>query len=145
MLIRNAMNHLASLRKEGKAGGHEKRLEAIIGMIEPGLPRSLRLEEQARFAIGYYHQRAERFTKPSATEETSTGPESNGEIASWTTAESPPIANRYDFAFFFDVTNGNPNGDPDAGNLPRVDPETQSRVGDGCLPEAQGPQLCGTR
>ena len=82
VLIRNAMNHLASLRKEGKAGGHEKRLEAIIGMIEPGLPRSLRLEEQARFAIGYYHQRAERFTKPSATEETSTGPESNGEIAS---------------------------------------------------------------
>ena len=35
-----------------------------------------------------------------------------------------PIANRYDFVFFFDVTNGNPNGDPDAGNLPRVDPET---------------------
>ena len=37
---------------------------------------------------------------------------------------SQPIANRYDFVFFFDVTNGNPNGDPDAGNLPRVDPET---------------------
>jgi CRISPR-associated protein Csd2 len=31
---------------------------------------------------------------------------------------------RHDFAFLFDVTNGNPNGDPDAGNLPRVDPET---------------------
>lgn len=31
---------------------------------------------------------------------------------------------RYDFAFFFDVSNGNPNGDPDAGNLPRMDPET---------------------
>lgn len=33
-------------------------------------------------------------------------------------------AKRHDFAFLFDVTNGNPNGDPDAGNLPRMDPET---------------------
>lgn len=31
---------------------------------------------------------------------------------------------RYDFVVFFDVQDGNPNGDPDAGNLPRVDPET---------------------
>ena len=36
----------------------------------------------------------------------------------------PAIQNRYDFVFLFDVTNGNPNGDPDAGNLPRLDPET---------------------
>lgn len=35
-----------------------------------------------------------------------------------------PIANRYDFVLLFDVTRGNPNGDPDAGNLPRLDPET---------------------
>jgi CRISPR-associated protein Csd2 len=34
-----------------------------------------------------------------------------------------PIS-RYDFVFFFDVINGNPNGDPDASNLPRMDPET---------------------
>ena len=34
------------------------------------------------------------------------------------------IQNRYDFVLFFDVANGNPNGDPDAGNLPRMDPET---------------------
>jgi CRISPR-associated protein Csd2 len=34
------------------------------------------------------------------------------------------LANRYDFVFIFDVKNGNPNGDPDAGNLPRLDPET---------------------
>jgi len=32
--------------------------------------------------------------------------------------------NRYDFVYLFDVTSGNPNGDPDAGNLPRLDPET---------------------
>lgn len=35
-----------------------------------------------------------------------------------------PLANRYDIVFLFDVINGNPNGDPDAGNLPRMDPET---------------------
>lgn len=35
-----------------------------------------------------------------------------------------PIKNRYDFIILFDVENGNPNGDPDAGNMPRVDPET---------------------
>ena len=34
------------------------------------------------------------------------------------------IRNRYEFVILFDVENGNPNGDPDAGNLPRVDPET---------------------
>ncbi|MCI8817506.1 MAG: type I-C CRISPR-associated protein Cas7/Csd2 [Angelakisella sp.] len=34
------------------------------------------------------------------------------------------IKNRYDFVILFDVENGNPNGDPDAGNLPRTDPET---------------------
>ncbi|MGI6230361.1 MAG: type I-C CRISPR-associated protein Cas7/Csd2 [Tractidigestivibacter sp.] len=35
-----------------------------------------------------------------------------------------PISNRYDFVFFYDVENGNPNGDPDAGNMPRIDSET---------------------
>lgn len=34
------------------------------------------------------------------------------------------ITHRYEFVYLFDVTNGNPNGDPDAGNLPRLDPET---------------------
>lgn len=41
---------------------------------------------------------------------------------------------RYDFVFLFDVKDGNPNGDPDAGNLPRIDPETgQGLVTDVCL------------
>lgn len=45
-----------------------------------------------------------------------------------------PINNRYDFVLFFDVKDGNPNGDPDAGNLPRVDPETgHGLVTDVCL------------
>ena len=34
------------------------------------------------------------------------------------------ITHRYEFVYLFDVINGNPNGDPDAGNLPRLDPET---------------------
>ncbi len=42
--------------------------------------------------------------------------------------------NRYDFVFLYDVQDGNPNGDPDAGNLPRVDAETgQGLVTDVCL------------
>lgn len=32
-----------------------------------------------------------------------------------------PLANRYEFVMLFDCENGNPNGDPDAGNMPRVD------------------------
>jgi CRISPR-associated protein Csd2 len=36
------------------------------------------------------------------------------------------LSNRYDFALFFTVQDGNPNGDPDAGNLPRMDPETNN-------------------
>ena len=47
---------------------------------------------------------------------------------------SEPIKNRYDFVVLFDVENGNPNGDPDAGNMPRVDPETGcGLVTDVCL------------
>lgn len=44
------------------------------------------------------------------------------------------IAHRYEFVYLFDVINGNPNGDPDAGNLPRLDPETnRGLVTDVCL------------
>ncbi len=44
------------------------------------------------------------------------------------------ITNRYDLVYLFDVQDGNPNGDPDAGNLPRVDPETgDGLVTDVCL------------
>lgn len=44
------------------------------------------------------------------------------------------IKNRYDFTLIFDVKDGNPNGDPDAGNLPRIDPENgQGLITDVCL------------
>ena len=47
---------------------------------------------------------------------------------------SETIKNRYDFVILFDVENGNPNGDPDVGNMPRVDPETSyGLVTDVCL------------
>lgn len=47
---------------------------------------------------------------------------------------SEAIKNRYDFVILFDVENGNPNGDPDAGNMPRVDPESgYGLVTDVCL------------
>ncbi|MGP1275290.1 MAG: type I-C CRISPR-associated protein Cas7/Csd2 [Caulobacterales bacterium] len=47
---------------------------------------------------------------------------------------SSPVTNRYEFVLYFDVSNGNPNGDPDAGNMPRLDPETnQGLVSDVAL------------
>ena len=47
---------------------------------------------------------------------------------------SESIKNRYEFVLFFDVKDGNPNGDPDAGNMPRIDPETgDGLVTDVCL------------
>jgi len=47
---------------------------------------------------------------------------------------SEPIKNRYEFVLLYDVENGNPNGDPDAGNMPRIDPETgHGLVTDVCL------------
>ena len=49
---------------------------------------------------------------------------------------SEVIKNRYEFVVLFDVENGNPNGDPDAGNMPRIDPER-------CLPEKKNKKLCG--
>ncbi|MGA8401044.1 MAG: type I CRISPR-associated protein Cas7, partial [Stellaceae bacterium] len=49
-------------------------------------------------------------------------------------SDSPAVQNRHEFVLYFDVTNGNPNGDPDAGNLPRLDPETnKGLVSDVCL------------
>src|SRR3954470_19289752 len=51
-----------------------------------------------------------------------------------TVAKSPAIDHRYEFVYLFDVQDGNPNGDPDAGNAPRIDPETgQGLVTDVCL------------
>jgi CRISPR-associated protein Csd2 len=57
--------------------------------------------------------------------------------------DSQPVKNRYDFILLFDVTNGNPNGDPDAGNSPRIDPETgHGLVSDVCLKRKVRNYIC---
>lgn len=51
-----------------------------------------------------------------------------------TAVSTTPVSRRYDFILLFDVVNGNPNGDPDAGNAPRIDPETGlGLVSDVCI------------
>lgn len=51
-----------------------------------------------------------------------------------TITQTNPVTHRFDFILLFDVADGNPNGDPDAGNAPRVDPETgHGLVSDVCL------------
>src|SRR5262249_28261712 len=49
-------------------------------------------------------------------------------------SNNPVITHRYDFVYLFEIRDGNPNGDPDAGNQPRIDPETgHGLVTDVCL------------
>lgn len=68
LIVRGGQNHLAKVRKEkpGWASLIERELEEIHSHIEPAaprsLPRSLSLQDQGEFAIGYYHQRAARLS-----------------------------------------------------------------------------------
>jgi CRISPR-associated protein Csd2 len=63
-----------------------------------------------------------------------------------TLMSSQIIDHRYDFVYLFDVINGNPNGDPDAGNAPRVDPETgHGLVTDVCLKRKIRNYICAAR
>ena len=57
-LLRGAQTHLSAARKLGKGGWIPYRLEEIMGALPATLPPSLRLEDQGRFAVGYYHERA---------------------------------------------------------------------------------------
>lgn len=65
MLLRGAQNHLSKLRKEkpGLAVNLEKDISEIVDGLPEHFPRSLRMEAQGQFAIGYYHQVQSRFTK----------------------------------------------------------------------------------
>lgn len=70
LLERNSANHLASLRKGENAGlAHwfDAEIDSIIAGLDTMFPRSLPLEEQGRFAIGYHHQRADRRPAPTGT------------------------------------------------------------------------------
>lgn len=73
ILLRNVQNHLGKLRKEkpGFAVNLEKDITEIIGGLPEAFPRSLPMEAQGQFAIGYYHQSQQRFLK-SATARTET-------------------------------------------------------------------------
>lgn len=67
LLERNASNHIASLRKGDKGGlAHwfETEIDSIFSGVDSTFPRSLRLEDQGRFAIGYHHQRATKRESP---------------------------------------------------------------------------------
>ena len=74
VLLRNAQNHFGKLRKEkpGLAVNLEKEIGQIIDAMPPEFPRSLPIEEQGRFAIGYYHQTQARFAPGEARETTDT-------------------------------------------------------------------------
>ncbi|MGD9616119.1 MAG: type I-C CRISPR-associated protein Cas8c/Csd1 [Alphaproteobacteria bacterium] len=61
LLLRGAQNHLGRLRKDGKGGWLEREIEEITDLLPPDLPRSLPMESQGKFVIGYYHQRRAQY------------------------------------------------------------------------------------
>lgn len=65
-----AIHHLAKIRNCGKSTiWLDKRLQEVVDKLSSdGLPTSLSLEDQGRFAIGYYHQRQDQFTKKETEE-----------------------------------------------------------------------------
>ena len=66
VLLRNAQHHLGRLRKDkpGLAVNIEKEIGEIMDGLGSTFPKSLRIEYQGQFAIGYYHQFQSRFRKP---------------------------------------------------------------------------------
>ncbi len=59
-LLRNVRNHVSDAKRRGSGGWIEKKLDGIISHLSPDLPTTLTLEDQGRFAVGYYHERASR-------------------------------------------------------------------------------------
>lgn len=75
VLLRNTQHHMSRLRKDkpGLAVNLEKEIGEIVDGLDSRFPKSLRIEDQGRFAIGYYHQSQARFSRagePSATGDT---------------------------------------------------------------------------
>ena len=69
LLMRGAQNHMGKLRKGGKGAWLEREVEEIIDRLQPPLPRTLPLEAQGRFVLGYYHQRKGQFADRAAVAE----------------------------------------------------------------------------
>lgn len=70
LIVRGGQNHLAKVRKDKPGWGAliERELEDIHAGLEPSLPRSLGLQQQGEFAIGYYHQRAAKLSNDKGDE-----------------------------------------------------------------------------
>lgn len=81
VLLRNTQNHLGKLRKErpGQAVTLEKEIREIVAGLPEQFPRSLRIEDQGRFAIGYYHQSQAHFTKRGSSDTTTQDTETETE------------------------------------------------------------------
>lgn len=79
VLLRNTQNHLGKLRKDkpGLALRLEKDIREIVDGLPEQFPRSMRIEDQGRFAIGYYHQSQSRFSKPDDTDASDDSADSN--------------------------------------------------------------------
>lgn len=75
VLLRNAQHHLSRVRKDkpGFAVNLEKEVGGIIDQLGPTFPKSLRIEAQGHFAIGYYHQTQARFARAETTDTESEG------------------------------------------------------------------------
>lgn len=69
LLMRGVQNHLGKLRKGSKGAWLEREIEEITNRLQPPLPRSLPLEAQGRFVLGYYHQRKGQFANREAAAE----------------------------------------------------------------------------
>lgn len=69
ILMRGVQNHLGKLRKSGKGVWLEREIEEITNRLDDHLPRSLPLEAQGRFVLGYYHQRKGQFASREAEAE----------------------------------------------------------------------------
>jgi len=68
-LLRNVRNHVSDAAKRNQGHWIEPRLNEIISKLDPDLPKTLNLEDQGRFAVGYYHERAWRGPGAAATQE----------------------------------------------------------------------------
>ena len=67
-LLRNANFHLSSLRKDGKGRWEDREIGQILEVFGTGLPRTLNVEGQGRFVVGYYHQRQSYFVSRNGNE-----------------------------------------------------------------------------
>ena len=67
-LLRGLRHHVADALKQGRGGWIDGKVGEIMAKLQPELPRTLRLEDQGRFAIGYYHERASRRSRTDETD-----------------------------------------------------------------------------